>query len=260
MIRGRLAVAALTLTLTFALLGCKKQAANHASLNPQGLKLAEVGLVDDIKTVVLNPKEAALGSQEMLNLTGIDLQKTAKEYEADFDANEIAADQLYKGKRVLLSGSIETINKDIAGNGYLTLRSNSPLGAQARLSDEGMRGAAQLEKGTLVYLVCDPGTRMATIAIANNCRRFSQYLDEIRSPLRDALTEFFQGQRPLPRKVGSTLAMMYVIGSDLPPNSPCLNGSTDACEEVFKAVARDTLRAQEIEAKTKALLPILKLI
>lgn len=260
MIRRRLAAAALTLTLTLALAGCKKQADSQVSLNPQGLKLAEAGLVDDIRTVVLNPKEAALRPQEMLDLTRIDLQKTAREYEADFDANEIAADQLYKGKKILLSGSIESINKDIAGDGYLTLRSNSPLGVQARLSDEGMRGAAQLEKGTLVYLVCDPGTRIATVAMANNCRRFSQYLDEMTTPLQGVLTDFFHGHRPLPRKVGSALAMMYVIGSDLRPDSPCLNGSTDVCEEAFKSVAKDTHRAQEIEAKTKALLPTLKLI
>lgn len=246
------------LTLLVISTACSKKIETVDSLNPQGVKLAVYAVVDDSKTAVLNPKASFLTGPEMLSIAHIDVQRTASQLQADYDANEIAADQEYKGKKILLSGTVESINKDFTGDGYLTLRSSSPLGVQARLSDRGMQGASLLEKGTQIYLVCDPGMRVATIPVVDRCQRFSQYLEETKPRLESTVTEFLQGRIALPKNAAQAIAMMYVVGSDLPPNSPCLGGDSKACDDIVDSVGHDKTRIKEIETKTKTLLASLK--
>lgn len=238
---------------------CTSRTDTPASLNPQGVKLAVYALVDDSKTAVVNPKESLLTTSEMLSLVHVDVQRSASQLQADYDANEIAADQQYKGKKILLSGIIDSINKDVTGDGYLTLQSSSPLGVQARLSNRGMQGASLLAKGTYIYLVCDPGMRVATIPIVEHCQRFSQYLEELRPRLETTVTEFLQGRTALPRKAAQAIAMMYVVGSELPPDSPCLAGDGKACDALVDSVGHDKARMKDVGSKAEKLLASLKI-
>lgn len=56
-----------------------------------------------------------------MRILKIDVVVGADNYAKEYDDNEIAADQKFKGKKLLITGKIESINKDIAGNGYLSL-------------------------------------------------------------------------------------------------------------------------------------------
>jgi hypothetical protein len=94
-------------------------------LNEQGMELVTNVLLGDIKTSVRGG-DSLLTAEEALRLTGIDLKATAEQYDADFAANEIAADQKYKGKKILLTGVIESINKDFKGNAQIILKANNP--------------------------------------------------------------------------------------------------------------------------------------
>jgi putative nucleic acid binding protein len=75
------------------------------ALNEQGVKLVTNLLLEDMQTSVRGGA-AQLKPEEMLRLTGIDLEATAMQYDADYAANEIAADQKYEGKKILLTGVI----------------------------------------------------------------------------------------------------------------------------------------------------------
>jgi hypothetical protein len=102
------------------------------------------------------------------------LQVTAREYQADFDANEVAADDKYKDKKLLMSGKVKSIEKDFSGEAYLTLVAGgeglaSFTGVQAHLKDEAVQQASRLGKGQSVTLVCDPATRVMAIAGVKNC-------------------------------------------------------------------------------------------
>ncbi|MFA5048818.1 MAG: hypothetical protein WC516_07365 [Patescibacteria group bacterium] len=44
---------------------------------------------------------------------------------ADYEANGVAADEMYKGKTVEMSGTIKDINKDIMNTPYITLESGN---------------------------------------------------------------------------------------------------------------------------------------
>lgn len=50
---------------------------------------------------------------------------SAKELIAAYDANEVSADQTYKGKIVEVSGSVASINKDLLDEPFVTLAGKS---------------------------------------------------------------------------------------------------------------------------------------
>ncbi len=51
----------------------------------------------------------------------------AKMLFSDYESNEIAADQKYKGKTLLVTGTVEDIGKDIMNTMYLTLTGDGPF-------------------------------------------------------------------------------------------------------------------------------------
>jgi hypothetical protein len=202
--------------------------------------------------------DAFITMEEGLTLSQIDLRIDAHTYAKDYEANEIAADNKYKGKKILLIGKINSINKDIGGNGYLALRGPGMFqDVQARLSDAGMEGAADLSKGVTVYLVCDHGMKIATMTTARNCQRYSQHLEALRPNIEKSVTAFLKGDLALPSSQAQAIAYGYVLGAELPAGSPCLT-NVDACETEFAKITNDKARQNALKGNVDALLQSLK--
>lgn len=167
------------------------------ALNPQGLRMAVYLARDDMAGRVSGGKAVML-MEDVLRLTKIDIMVDATKYQSDYDANEIAADKRYRGRKILLVGTIRSIEKDFMERGYLTLGADSLLGVRAQLSDRGMAGAESLRAGSRIYLVCDSGERIIGTATADNCQRFSQYSQEIGPSLTEVFTDFLSGRQGTP--------------------------------------------------------------
>jgi hypothetical protein len=83
---------------------------------------------------------------------------SAAELVSAYEANEVAADNSYKGKMLAVSGKIETIGKDLVDTSYVTLASGKRYGitsVQCMFNREG--GLGNLSKGQTVTLMgrCD---------------------------------------------------------------------------------------------------------
>jgi tRNA_anti-like len=77
---------------------------------------------------------------------------------SSYEANEVAADNSYKGKMLAVTGKIETIGKDLVNTSYVTLSSGKRYGiasVQCMFNREG--GLGTLGKGQTVTLIgrCD---------------------------------------------------------------------------------------------------------
>ena len=80
------------------------------------------------------------------NTEELPIKVTAIKLYNDYEANEVAADNMYKGKRLEVTGTVESINKDIADDVYISLTAGEILSnIQCHLSDPGK--AAELKKG-----------------------------------------------------------------------------------------------------------------
>ena len=69
----------------------------------------------------------------------------------EYDANQVAADSKYKDKVVIVTGSIQSIGKDITDTAYLVIGGAGFLdGVQCMLPGGQESAVAQLSKGQLV--------------------------------------------------------------------------------------------------------------
>jgi hypothetical protein len=95
---------------------------------------------------------------------------SAKEYDKKYQDNEVAADNLYKGKKIEITGKIESISKDIADDVYISLAGagdDVSMGIQCHLSDPAK--AADLKKGQSVTIVGTGDGMVVTIPQLKDC-------------------------------------------------------------------------------------------
>lgn len=75
---------------------------------------------------------------------------------ADYQGNEVSADDKYKGKKLLVSGSIASVDKDFTGSIIVRLRtSNQFMPVDATLEDSEKAKAGKLTKGESTTVRCE---------------------------------------------------------------------------------------------------------
>ena len=94
---------------------------------------------------------------------------TAEDLYAAYDANEIAADKLYKGKKLRITGTVVDIGKDIRDNAYITLYTGRyAFSIQCYFKGNQLDAIAMLEKDQVVTVVglCDGQDRIGNGSLA----------------------------------------------------------------------------------------------
>jgi hypothetical protein len=88
----------------------------------------------------------------------------------EYDANEVSADQQFKGKALVVRAMIMAISKDAFGEPYLSLKGHdaaSPV--LARFSKSDIPVLASLKKQQRVILTCRGGGRVMTSSVLQSC-------------------------------------------------------------------------------------------
>ena len=88
-----------------------------------------------------------------------------------YDRNTVAADQQFKGKRFKVTGVVESINTDLFGNPYVTLRGgvNQFMEPQFQLDDAHANYAAGLQSGMRISLICTGSGDVAKTPMSKGC-------------------------------------------------------------------------------------------
>ncbi|QKV52375.1 OB-fold protein [Comamonas antarctica] len=96
---------------------------------------------------------------------------TATEMVKAYEANTIAADQQFKGKKFKVTGTIGDINTDIMGNPYLVLRaSGNPFNQPQFSFDKGASAQlANVTKGSKITLICTGKGDVAKTPMSGSC-------------------------------------------------------------------------------------------
>ena len=87
-----------------------------------------------------------------------------------YDDNEVAADQKYKGKSLLVTGTVQSIDKDFTDSIVVQLASGNPfMAVHAYLDDQHAAMAASLKKGAKVAWVCQGDGRIVGSPMLKGC-------------------------------------------------------------------------------------------
>lgn len=72
---------------------------------------------------------------------------SAADLHSEYQANEVAADEKYKGKVVVITGTVDSIGKDIADTPYVTLSAGQFEHVQCMFSKDRAGELAKVSKG-----------------------------------------------------------------------------------------------------------------
>lgn len=86
------------------------------------------------------------------------IEVDAKTLFDEYQQNEVAADDRYKGKKLLVRGTVQSVDKDFLDSIIVRLAtSNQFMGAMARMEDGEKSQASRLRKGEKVAVLCEGG-------------------------------------------------------------------------------------------------------
>jgi hypothetical protein len=89
---------------------------------------------------------------------------------SDYHANEVAADNVYRGERLDVQGVVESINKNFVDDVYVVLATpNEFMSVHADLKHDYQSAAAQLQIGQMVSLECVGGGMVIGSPILKDC-------------------------------------------------------------------------------------------
>lgn len=95
----------------------------------------------------------------------------APELYAAYDANEAGAQARFDGKRLQVTGTIESVALDVTDDAVIHLESaNKYQTVSAKMADESKAAASRLSKGETVTVTCDSVMEVIGIPILSDCR------------------------------------------------------------------------------------------
>jgi hypothetical protein len=88
-----------------------------------------------------------------------------------YDANEVAADEKYKGKAVIITGKIQNIGKDILGSPFVIVGGSGMLdGVQCMFAKSATSSLASLIKGRTVTIGGTVSGKMLSWVMMSDCQ------------------------------------------------------------------------------------------
>ena len=87
----------------------------------------------------------------------------------DYQANEVRADNIYKGKRLAVRGIVAEIRKDFTNSVVIALGTDAFETVDAHLVEDDSSKAAELHKWEIVNLICDGDGMIMTSPQLGNC-------------------------------------------------------------------------------------------
>lgn len=100
------------------------------------------------------------------------IEVTADQLLNAYKNNEVAANQQFKGKKLLVSATIDSIQAGLGDEPYLSLRAGGEMEfnrPQAHLADSEQSKAAALNKGQKVKLLCIGNSEIAGSPMLADC-------------------------------------------------------------------------------------------
>ena len=99
----------------------------------------------------------------------VDMEVTASELYRAYEANEVSADQQYKGKRLLITGVVENIGKDVMDNPYVALKIDFLKGVNCYFDDENNKVLSHLSKGQKIQIIGTCAGLTLTDVVVKDC-------------------------------------------------------------------------------------------
>lgn len=102
-------------------------------------------------------------SKEIVSYTAVQLSKA-------YEENEVATDEALKGKRVIVTGQVESIDKDYSGTLFIHLSTlNEVMPARMDIAERQKAAASSLRDGDKISITCEKMSRLVGEPYGSDC-------------------------------------------------------------------------------------------
>ncbi|WAW10987.1 OB-fold putative lipoprotein [Oxalobacter vibrioformis] len=233
--------------MLFVLLSCssdnvEKKAAAVNKLDELSMRVLEELFMDDLKGALRGIKSAVSkeSAQKIFAILGnIPSRQLAKEY----DANEVAADELYKNKTFIIDGKIQSIEKDFTGTPVIRLNgSNMFQYVHAHFGKESIGELSKFKKGQNCHFICDVRSYIMGNVTLDNCKSIDSYVNDKKGYIKSAIVSILRGGKSADENFDMAVRVFYRITKHIPENSSCKTQlSLSDCEDELDKLPKDMI-------------------
>lgn len=192
-------------------------------------KAIQLLMDDEVETLI----EGGVGDFK-LNDIGIEQTITAIELSKAYHRNEVAADNDFRDKTLLIKGTVTSIDKDFADNVILKLQGKQLfMGVMAYMKETDIADVAHMQKGQKIALVCEGKGMVIGNAVVRNCRQAQKAVGERLIKMVNASVSEENQDSPTARLIG----VGKYLAKSLSPNSSCWQDpSSKECEKELEKI------------------------
>lgn len=171
---------------------------------------------------------------------------TADKLQKEYEKNEVKADIEYGGKVILVTGKVDSIQKDIGGRLLVKITggSNMFIMPTAQIQKKHINWVASLNKKDNIKVVCKNDGFIIGMVSLSECIPFKNWLEELNIGNK-VLTYYKQNQNTnseVANEIGKMIEFIKVLATKIDTNKSSCNTSTydsNKClNEMTKVVAK----------------------
>lgn len=145
-------------------------------LNPEELKIRNFIFDEDLAGYKKGKKSMIedILKEKYQQIKGTTLYK-------DYDSNEVYADEKYKNKELMVTGAVNSVDKDFKGNAILILNGNGYFGhvvANFGESPEAISALSKIKKGSIQSMVCSVDGMFIRTVHLENCHMAEEIVEK----------------------------------------------------------------------------------
>jgi hypothetical protein len=205
----------------------------------QGVDVAMFLTMDDARIGIFTSGNSVFDYSKW---TGPFLKTTPPQIAADYDRNELSADDKYTDILTIFSGQISAIRKDSFGYPFITVETGSMFHEIQASMDNDTAALAKLSKGEKIDLVCKGASYVLMSPILHHCMLKDSFIAAEGQKAADAVAAWLNGGE-VPsfldsEKRRTEAFFIYFIGTKMQNPIVCKIGTGDikACVKQSKSV------------------------
>ncbi len=191
-------------------------------------------LYEDLEYAV-NGGNSVLLKHDIIRINSV----TADAFQREYERNEAAADQRFRGREFMLRGTVAGVERGLGANYYITLigGTNMFMRPQAHIAEGHTEFLSSLEKGDVVILGCRGGSKLMGSAHATACAPAGDYKEVGAPRIIDKLLNLANEDDYPSLRI---LARAIAVSVTLPDSSKCFTetGGMPCRKELTRATAQ----------------------
>ncbi|NLC24911.1 MAG: hypothetical protein GX776_10695 [Oxalobacter sp.] len=201
--------------------GSSDKSTAKQGLNDKGVKLAQAVFSDEVKNT-LSGNQSLISSDDAMKAVKLNGRITSAALSKAYGANEKAADEKFRDKTYIVSGTIQSIGKDTADTPYLQLNGDNIFKMVNAYFDRKSAGdLAKMSKNQNISLVCDIKNYIVGQVALKDCQTLSSYAPPMIAELAKMVPDVITGKKSINPGADKSIQYAYALRKHLPENSAC---------------------------------------